>query len=295
MKDDVFSALVAQGGPFAEIAKKWKRKAYRSAKKIAAVLHMTEEDALQEVLLNMWDAYRTYCKPQVRYDGAIWDVAVDGIKYVLQHPTTGERVEVPRFKAQPIDKRMSAASFVYLRMVQWQSNLFTLHHTARNGFEQASEKAKLPNGKERPTFVRVVFEESLDADPVHEAVVPLHETLAASDSTPAESVEFADIVKSLWGKLDDTSRLVLGIYVSAQLPLPECPSGSTDIEYVAFVLGISVEDARTALKKILRAMPKHLQSYEAVHVKRDRYARSEALVRSQPVQELLGGRACVRP
>lgn len=293
MHDDVFSALVAQGGPFAEIAKKWKRKAYRSAKKIAAVLHISEDDALQEVLLNMWDAYRTYCKTQVRFDGAIWDVAVDGIKYVLQHPTTGERVEVPRYKAEPIDKRMSAASFVYLRMVQWQSNLFALHHSARNGYEQSAEKVKLPNGKEKPTFVKVVFEESLDADPVRD-MVPLHEMLAASSETPADAVEFADIVRSMWGKLDDTERLVLGIYVSAQLPLPACPSGATDVEYVAFVLGISVEESRAALKKVLRIMPKNLQAYEAVHAKRDRYART-SLVRSRPVQDLLlGGRSCAR-
>lgn len=294
MHDDVFSALVAQGGPFAEIARKWKRKAYRSAQKIAAVLHMTEEDALQEVLLNMWDAYRTYCKQQVRYEGAIWDVAVDGIKYTLEHPTSGERIVVPRYKAEPIDKRMSAASFVYLRMVQWQSNLFALHYTVRHGYEQSTEKVTLPNGKQKSTFVRVVFEESLDAEQAQSGVA-LHEVLPALDTTPESAVELADIVRLMWPKLDGTARLALGIYLSAHLPLPECPSGSTDAEYVAFVLGISVEDARKALKRILRAMPKHLQAYEAVHVKRA--ARKETLVRSRPVQELLGGGgpACARP
>lgn len=294
MNGDIFQALCAQGGPFADIVKKWKRKAYRSAKKIAAVLHVSEDDALQEVLMNMWDAYRTYCKTQVRYDGAIWDVAVDGVRYTLQHPTTGERVEVPRWKAEPVDKRMSAASFVYLRMVQWQSNLFALHHTARNGYEQASEKVKI-NGKEKATFVRVVFEESIDAEPAHnDYAIPLHEMLDSGSGTPESSVEYSELVRVMWEKLDTVSRLVLGIYVSAQLPLPECPSGSNDVEYVAFVLGISVDEARASLKKVLKAMPKNMQSFEAVHVKRDRYARSETLVRHRPVQELLGGRTCGR-
>ena len=293
--EDTFQALCAQGGDFAAVAKKWKRKAYRSAKKIAAVLRTSEEDALQEVLLNMWDAYRTYQKQQVRYEGSIWDVAVDGPRYTLQHPTSGECIEVPRWKAEPVDKRMSAASFVYLRMVQWQSNLFALHYTARNGYEQAAEKIRLPNGKEKPTFVRVVFEESLDVQPAgNEAFTPLHELLDAGSDTPESSVVFSETVRSLWKKLDPTSRLVLAIYISTQLPLPECPSGSTDVDYLAFVLGISVEAARESLKKVCKAMPKDMQSFEAVTLKRDRYARSETLIRHRPVQELLGGSACGR-
>ena len=282
-------AVVLSGGDFAKIVEKWRPKVYRSVVKVAAVLQISRDDALQEVLLNMWNAYMTYNKPQVHFDDGIWDVVEDGVRYTLRNPATNEVRIVSRWRAHPIDKRMSCASFVYLRMVQWQSNLFALHYTAKNGYQRAGT-VKV-NGVKRDSFERVVFEESLDKTSTDEENTrDDHYQLASNCMTPEQEVIFADLVRSARVKLTGNALLVLSLIVASggsedgvDFPMPPCPDRMHDVTYFAYVLGISQKDARVAFRKVLHAL-KELRSYEALNL-----SKCGEVVRSQPMLDAMGG------
>jgi hypothetical protein len=242
-----YQALVAQGGEFASILKKWRQTIFKTVQKMAPILEVPEEDVLQDVLTVMWLAYETYRKPQARYNGFIWDVVSSGNAYVLQRYDT--RVEVSAFDVEPIDKRMKPASFVFLRLMQWRANIYTLHFTARRGYTQATEKVRI-KGKLRQTYFKAVFSESLDT--AVDDDLSWSDILVSPVETPEAALQYAELVRDVYAKLDPLARLVLGLFVSAELPLPQCEF--RDAGYIAHVLGISRPRARLAFRRLLQAL-----------------------------------------
>lgn len=270
---------------FSRIVYKWRRRIRSVAAQIAPILSITTEDATQEILTVMWDAYVTYQKTQARYQGGIWDVVakLDNGGVQLRHPKTAELLQVPQDQAPVIDKKMSAASFVYLKLQQWKSNRMTLHFTRKNGYAPDPARAvTLPSGRVKQHFVRVVFNANSSdlADDDNDEV-----GFIEHDLTPEGRVHFSEMIRDTFDRLDPQSRLVLGVLTSSDLPLPALPSAGRDADYVAHVLGLSHAQVIRSLKTIARALPKEVRSFQSVTYRRTKAGRS--LVRSNPVLQFL--------
>lgn len=286
MRSDVFQDLCNANDDFAAIARKWRNKALKSARKISKILEMPYDDALQEVLVCMWQAYQSYCKHQVRYLGKIWDVVVDGPKYKLRYPSTGELLTVQRWRVEPIDKCLAASSYVYMRLVQWQANMFTMHFRLKNGYAHSPEKVVI-KGKTVPSFVKVVFSDSLDEPDTDEnsyKLYSLREALVSRASSPESDVAFIDEMKYVWNNLDPLAQQALELFLIESHGGGAGGAGAAliDFSYVADTIGVSVPEAKTVLYDMFREFPKTLKNYEAVRHNDDGVIR-----RTKPVHAAL--------
>lgn len=283
------ACLQARGDEFGSILIKWEPKIRNLCGRLQHYAGYSREDAMQELLAIAWEAYQMYYTPQVHFQGGIWDVVEDGPRYVLRRD--GVCVRVARWRAHPIDKRMSAASFVYMRLLQRHIVLIALRHTVKNGWECRGSQT-LPSGRKVRTFVRRIYEVSIDTwgEDRDCDVFPALQ-IRSNDPTPESEVEYQRMCADLYNKLKPfgTARdALLALLAHASFT----PTDQSSLEFLVKDVGMSKQEAKQALKTVASSLPRSLRSYEAGTVKRNNRTKQKEMVRWQPVLELLRGASC---